>query len=143
MIGMKENNQLLLYSNLNKASIENNSTITNFKVGEHIVETILDSLKSIYKLNNKNLLVVDSLGIYNVKSFKPNIILLRNSPKINLRRLIDSLHPELIISDASNYKTYQKRWSLTCETKKIPFHQTDLKGAFVLSYWNFIVEIQV
>ena len=134
MIAMKENNQLLLYSNLNKASIENNSTITNFKVGEHIAETILDSLKSIYKLNNKNLLVIDSLGIYNVKSFKPNIILLRNAPKINLRRLIDSLHPELIISDGSNYKTYQKRWSLTCETKKIPFHQTNKKGAFVLSY---------
>ena len=134
IIGMKENNQLLLYSNLNKASIENNSTITNFQVGEHIDETILDSLKSIYKLNNKNLLVIDSLGIYNIKSFKPNIVLLRNSPKINLKRLIDSLHPELIISDGSNYKTYQKRWSLTCETKKIPFHQTNKKGAFVLSY---------
>ncbi len=94
----------------------------------------MDSLQTIYLLENKKLLLIDSLGIYNVKSFKPEIILLRNSPKINLKRLIDSLQPELIISDGSNYKTYQERWSKTCDAKKIPFHQTGKKGAFIYIY---------
>ncbi|MCH7523634.1 MAG: hypothetical protein IIC74_01160 [Bacteroidetes bacterium] len=69
-----------------------------------------------------------------MRSFKVDIILLRNSPKINLERLIDSLQPELIISDGSNYKTYQERWSKTCEVQKILFHQTGKKGAFVYDY---------
>ena len=134
IIGMKQNNKLKIHHNLDMVSLENNSIITNFRVGERIVETKTDSLQSIYLLNNKTLLVVDSLGIYNVKYFKPHIILLRNSPKINLKRLIDSLQPELIISDGSNFKSYQERWSKTCEAKKIPFHQTGKKGAFVYSY---------
>ena len=78
--------------------------------------------------------MIDSLGIYNVKSFKPDIILLRNLPRLNLIRMIDSLKPQLIISDGSNYKSYQDRWQATCENKKIPFHQTSKKGAFVYSY---------
>ena len=114
--------------------LKNDKVITNFKVGEDIIETQTDSIQSIYFRNNKNILVVDSLGVYNVSTFKPHIILLRNSPKINLKRLIDSLQPELIISDGSNYKTYQERWSLTCEAQKTPFHQTRKKGAYVYSY---------
>jgi competence protein ComEC len=78
--------------------------------------------------------VVDSLGIYNINSVKPKWIILRQSPKINLNRLIDSLHPELIICDGSNYKTYQERWKLTCEAKKIQFYQTSEKGAFFVNY---------
>ena len=134
IIGINHKNQLLLHHNLDEDQLETNSTFTNYKVGEHIAETNIDSLQSVYDINNKKLLVIDSLGIYNVKSFKPNIILLRNSPKINLKRLIDNLQPELIISDGSNYKTYQERWHKTCKAQKIPFHQTGKKGAFVYDY---------
>ena len=134
IIGIKQNNKLLVHHNLEEDLQENNSIITNFEVGERIVETSTDSLQSIYIINNKNLLVVDSFGIYNVRSFKVDIILLRNSPKINLKRLIDSLKPELIISDGSNYKTYQERWSKTCDAQKIPFHQTGKKGAYIYRY---------
>ena len=134
MIGIKQKNRLLIHHNLDNTSIDKNRIVTNYKIGEHIVKTDFDSLQSIYKLNTKNLLIVDSLGIYNVKSFKIDIVLLRNSPKINLKRLIDSLQPELIISDGSNYKTYQERWSKTCEVQKTLFHQTSIKGAFVYNY---------
>ncbi|MCF6295774.1 MAG: competence protein ComEC family protein [Flavobacteriaceae bacterium] len=134
IIGIKQKNQLLIHHNLDSSSIDKNSTVTNYKIGERIAETKADSIQSIYTFNNKNLLVVDSLGIYNVKSFIPNIVLLRNSPKINLKRLINTLQPELIISDGSNYKSYQERWSKTCEAQKIPFHQTSKKGAYVYRY---------
>ena len=78
--------------------------------------------------------IVDSLGIYNIKTFKADFILLRNSPKINLVRLIDSLKPDLIISDGSNFKSYQERWAKTCSKQKTPFHQTNEKGAFIYIY---------
>jgi competence protein ComEC len=91
-------------------------------------------MKSIYSINNRKLLVVDSLGIYKTKNFKPSIVLLQHSPQINLERLIDHLQPELIISDGSNYKSYQERWEITCRAKNIPFHQTSKKGAFVYQY---------
>jgi competence protein ComEC len=125
---------LTLHHNLNDSILKNDKVITNFKVGECIAHTHTDSIRSIYKCDNKNILVIDSLGVYNVKSFKPHIVILRNSPKLNLKRLIDSIHPELIISDGSNYKSYQDRWSRTCEAKKIPFHQTGKKGAYMYSF---------
>jgi competence protein ComEC len=37
----------------------------------------------------------------------------------------------LIIADGSNYKSYQERWQQTCIAKKIPFHQTSKKGAYI------------
>jgi competence protein ComEC len=65
-------------------------------------------------------------------SFQPHFVLLRNSPKVNLNRVIDSLKPQHIIADASNYKSYIKRWQATCRHKKIPFHYTNEKGAFIV-----------
>jgi competence protein ComEC len=109
-------------------------TITDYLVENNIKKSQKDSIQSIYILGNKKLLIIDSLGVFNVKSFKPNFILLRNSPKINLNRIIDSLHPSLIIVDGSNYKTYVERWKGTSKKRKIPFHQTSEKGAFIFEY---------
>lgn len=134
IIGMQYNKNLTLHHNLNDSILNNDKVITNYKVGAHIVDMSTDSILSLYQCNYKNILVIDSLGVYNVKRFRPHIVLLRNSPKLNLERLIDSLHPELIISDGSNYKSYQERWSRTCKAKKIPFHQTGKKGAYMYSF---------
>ena len=133
IIGFKNKNQLNLYHNLNDSVLRYDKVITNYKVGEHTTKIKQDSLQSVYQLKTTKILVIDSLGVYNIKTFIPDIILLRNSPKINLKRLIDSLQPKLIISDGSNYKSYQERWAKTCKAQKIPFHQTSKKGAFI--YW--------
>jgi competence protein ComEC len=134
IIGYKSKNQLSLYHNLNDSVLSNDKVITNYKVGEHITEINQDTIQSVYITNSKKVLVIDSLGVYNIKSFIPDIILLRNSPKLNLKRLIDSLQPKLIISDGSNYKSYQERWGKTCKAQKIPFHQTSKKGAFIYQF---------
>jgi len=78
--------------------------------------------------------VIDSLGVYNIKSIKPEFVLLRQSPKINLNRLIDSLQPKYIIADGSNYKSYLERWDYICKKRKLPFHQTSKKGAFKIDF---------
>ncbi len=134
IIGLKSMNQLDLYHNLNDSVLKYDKVITNYKVGEHITKTKRDTIQPVYIANSKKVLVIDSIGIYNVKTFTPDIILLRNSPKINLKRLIDSLHPKLIISDGSNYKSYQERWGQTCKAQKIPYHQTSKKGAFIYRF---------
>jgi len=76
---------------------------------------------------------VDSLGIYRLHSVKPTIVILRQSPKINLERLLKYLNPKIIIADGSNYKSYLKDWEKTCLKNKTPFHNTLQKGAFILN----------
>ncbi|PTM11512.1 MAG: competence protein [Bacteroidetes bacterium] len=134
IIGFKNNDVMEVHHNLNDSIFKSDKTLTNYKVGAHLETIRFDSIQNVYKINNKMLLVIDSLGIYKSLSYKPQIILLRNSPKINLSRLIDSLQPELVISDGSNYKSYQERWKATCEAKKIPFHRTSEKGAYIYNY---------
>jgi competence protein ComEC len=132
VLGFQSNQHLEVHSDLD--SIYNLRMLKDYKIGAAIKTQSTDSIHRLYKIDNTLLLVVDSLGIYNVKSIKPQWVLLSHSPKINLNRLIDSLHPELIIWDGSNYRTYQERWKKTCEAKKMRFHQTSEKGAFLVRY---------
>lgn len=131
LIGFKKGRNLNIFHNLSDTIIKTDRSVTDYKIGNWIRGIKTDSLKSVYMVNDKLILVVDSLGIYNT-SFKPDYVLLRNSPKIHLERLIKTLKPELIIADGSNYKTYQDRWKATCLKQNIPFYQTDKKGAFII-----------
>lgn len=132
IIGQKDNNDLIVHHNLNAHKQQTDNVITNYKVGESIERIIIDSLQSVYQFKTKTILVIDSLSVYRGLSFQPNYILLRNSPKVNLTRAIESLKPSLIIADASNYTSYVNHWKATCKQKKIPFHYTYEKGAFIL-----------
>jgi competence protein ComEC len=127
---------LELHHNLDSTTNVRETMINSFTTYHDISLIKEDTLKPIYLLNNKVLLVIDSLGIYKVNAFKPEVVLLRNSPKINLKRLIDSLQPKVIIADGSNYKSYMERWEATCLKQKVPFHQTGKKGAFITNVSN-------
>ncbi|SHG63346.1 ComEC/Rec2 family competence protein [Winogradskyella jejuensis] len=131
ILGKKADHQLVVYHNLDSNTIQHEKTLKNYEVGHFINSTIYDRLELVYSFKNEKILLVDSLGVYNTKNFKADYILLKDSPKINLNRLIDSLQPKQIIADASNYKSYVERWKQTCRDKKIPFHSTYEKGAFI------------
>ena len=132
LIGEKTGNTLLIYHDNDTLNTYQKNTIKNYRVG-HFIKTIqIDNLEPVFKINDKTLLIVDSLSVYNVKSFKPDYILLSKSPQLNLSRLIDSLKPQQIIADANNYKSYVARWNATCKVKKVPFHSTYEKGAIIL-----------
>ena len=132
VFGLQSNQHLEIHHDLD--SINRLRMLNDYTIGAAIKTQSTDSIQRLYKVDDKLLLVVDSLGIYTIKSVKPQWVELRQSPKINLNRLIDSLSPELIIWDGSNYKSYQERWKLTCEAKKIRYHQTSEKGAFLFKY---------
>ena len=131
LIGIQNGEALKLHHHIHPFNSETDYIISNFITDNHISNIKEDSIQPIYKINKKLLLVIDSLGIYKVKHFKADYILLRNSPKINLKRVIDSLNPELIIADGSNYKSYIKHWKETCKKEKLPFHITREKGAYI------------
>ena len=112
--------------------IKKENFLKSYLIGsETKLTSVNNSLKNIYPVHNKYLLVIDSLGIYNSQNYSSNYILLIQSPKINLDRLIQNLNPEIIIADASNYKNYISHWKKTCKNNNIKFHYTVTDGAFI------------
>ncbi|WP_163408990.1 ComEC/Rec2 family competence protein [Flavobacterium ajazii] len=83
-------------------------------------------------LNNQKIYIIDSTNIY-LKMIQPDILLLTQSPKINLERVLKNLHPRIIIADASNSYSIQKLWKTTCLKQKIPFHSISEKGFYKLN----------
>ena len=72
---------------------------------------------------------MDSLCIY-PKQKKVNYLVLTQSPKLNLERLLDSIQVKKVIADGSNYKSSIARWKATCTKRKLPFHYTGEKGTY-------------
>ena len=106
-------------------------SLENYIINEFINTTQHDSLKNVYVFKGQKILVVDDKGIYD-SSFKPNIVLLTASPKINVSRLIAVLNPKTIVVDNNNYKSYVERWRSTCLSNNICFYNIREEGAFVL-----------
>ena len=80
------------------------------------------------------MLKIDSAGITEIPGLKPELLLLSNSPRINLNRLLEQHKVQLIIADGSNYPSAVARWKETALKRKVPFHATGEKGAFILKY---------
>ena len=122
---------LSIYSS--KDSIENLYSLKAYILGTGLksAEKVAQN-KNLFRFNNERILLIDSLGMFKFKSIKPSIIVLQNSPKINLKRLLQIHQPKLLIADASNYKSYVENWERTCLKNKTPFYNTMQKGAFIL-----------
>lgn len=86
-------------------------------------------LKDLVFVNGKKILVADRAEIYE-PSLRPDILILRASPKVNLERLLNDLKPKAVVADGTNYKSYVARWKTTCRKLKIPFHATAEKGFY-------------
>lgn len=79
------------------------------------------------------LLITKDFNYRNIHLSKPNIIL-SNSPKINLDRLIRHFQPQMVIADGSNLPYLIKIWEKTCKVKGVKLHVTGRNGAYVHSY---------
>ncbi|WP_136465897.1 ComEC/Rec2 family competence protein [Flagellimonas onchidii] len=136
IVAHKNRNTLLLYQkadtlNLYTAdNIKTNRIAKDFAVAEGIDQILDYPLTHGFYINNRHLYIMDSLAIYPPKKHV-DFLLLTQSPKINLERLIDSIKPKLILADGSNYKSYVEQWKQTCLKKEIPFHDTNEKGFYV------------
>ena len=101
--------------------------VTNFGVLKSI-----NKIENVLFFNGKKILLIDSSGIYE-KKLKPDILVLTASPKINLDRVLEALHPKIVIADGSNSYSFQQHWKTSCYKKRIPFHSTNEKGFYRLN----------
>ncbi len=138
IVFQKRKKTLLAYKNAKKLTVFKKDSTEGFrdsypiKSYKNAVNTSFYSeeiLPNYFQYKSKRILVLDSLAIF-PKRIEVHTLLLTNSPKINLNRLIDSLKPKQIIADGSNYYSYAKRWEKTCKLKKLPFCYTAKQGAF-------------
>lgn len=130
LLAQQKGRTLKLFADSSKVDLSS-YTIKNYKTGENIHTISFMSPQDIFLFKNKKLVVVDSLGVY-TNTRKPDYLLLSNSPKISLERLLDSLQPRQVIADGSNYKSFVARWQATAQKRKLPFHYTGEKGAFII-----------
>ncbi len=113
--------------------IRNPLTVRNYQLWS-ATSIRYKKLAAAYLIPNHVIFIVGKSGIYPTDYSSNSIVILRQSPKIHLEKLLKTLRPKLVIADGSNYKSYIKRWKKTCRQQKTPFHATAEKGAFVLSF---------
>ncbi|MCG9971847.1 ComEC family competence protein [Gramella sp. YB25] len=127
VIGKKQKYDLTIFA-------ENKDQLSFLKayLRERQIENFsLQQLPDILSVSDQICLVIDTTASYNLKEFQPEFIILRNSPRLNMERLINQLQPRQIIADGSNHPSFVNQWRNTCRLKKIPFHYTGEKGAYI------------
>lgn len=87
-------------------------------------------IKNFYYFKGNKIALMDSSGVFTGEN--PDVLILTQSPKINLNRFLLSCKPKVVVADASNYVSYRKLWKATCAKQKIPFHDTSEKGFYKL-----------
>jgi len=133
LVTERNGSQVTIYTNDSLMKIDSkNQSLKTYLVGNFSHLAATKKLKNIMFFNGKRILIIDSTGVY-PKQIQPDIVLMIQSPKINLERLIRTSRPKIIIADGSNYNSIQKLWKLTCLKSKIPFHSTSEKGFYILN----------
>ena len=123
---------LQVYHDLDSLLIRRQNLLENYNVGENVEFTIHEKLPNVFYLKQQAILIIDSLGIYDLNELQNPIVILQQSPRINLERMIKKLKPSQIIADGSNYKSLVELWKATCLKTKTPFWSTDQNGAYVV-----------
>lgn len=122
--------KLTIYSN-NPPGAER--LATDYAIALKVEETINRPLANSYIAGMERIIMVDSTFGSLPDIPGPFSLWLTQSPKINLERLLDSVRPRMIIADGTNYRSYIDQWKQTCIKKKIPFHYTGEKGAYMFN----------
>ena len=123
----KEGNYLEIFTRDTAAA---KRTIRDYVLTKRIDSVTYKPLLNAYTANEQQLLVIDSTGVYPTEG-KADIILLTGSPKINIDRLLDTLEPKIMVADGSNYYSILQLWKQSCLKRKLPFHYTGEKGAYM------------
>lgn len=133
LLGFRNGSKLQL-----STTIKSDKTTINY-INQYLIEAHLKNVEidtfipNIINYKESKILVIDHNGIFNIPQLKPELILLRNSPKINFERMLNLLKPKMIIADASNYKSYVNLWKNSAKKNSIKFINTAKFGAFILN----------
>lgn len=130
LISMRKGQNITLFTNDIKK--EKGNILNSYLVGSFNTISQTKIIKNTLYFNTQKILIIDSSGVYENK-IVPDILILTQSPKLNLDRLLNQIHPKMIIADASNSYSIQKVWKESCLKKNIPFHATAEKGFYKLN----------
>ncbi len=139
LIVYNEKNNTLISERLGKnlvlfsrdSMIKNNRNLNSYLVGNAIALSKIKEIKNVLYFKNKKILIIDSTKSFSEK-IKPDILVLTQTSKINLDRLLQNLQPKIVIADGSNSNSILKYWENSCLKKNIPFHSTKEKGYYRL-----------
>lgn len=129
LITEKHDKTVIAFSN--DTAIFTNRNLKAYARGNFSDTTIIKPLQNVYWYGGYKVLLIDSTASYS-PDLRPDILVLTQSSKINLEKVISELKPQNIVADASNYKYMINRWKATCRKQKIPFHATAEKGFYKL-----------
>jgi competence protein ComEC len=123
-------NAVTVYSNDSiRKNLNSNLVIQSYLVGNFCEVKAKKSLQNLMYFKHQKIVVIDSSCIYQ-KEIHPDILVIIQSPKLNMQRLIKTYKPKEIVVDGSNFKSYIRIWEATCRKEKIPFHYTNEKGFY-------------
>ncbi len=125
LITIKDNNKITAYTS-DSLNI-NDKNLAAYNKGNFNQKINFKPLNNLLWFKNKKIMILDSLGVYD-RLVKPDVLVITQSPKVNMDRVLSELQPKQVIADATNYKSYTARWATTCRKQKIPFHATAEKG---------------
>ena len=129
MLLERRGNKITVFSNRDMEDVAQDSNLKPYQIATHShIDTLLP-LRNLYYFQHQKILVLDHHAIV-PEYCNPDIIILSQSPKINLERLLKKVHPQLIIADATNNNTTVQLWKRTCNNAKIPFHAIAEKGFY-------------
>lgn len=132
IITHREGTKVMLYSNDSiLKTTDDNLVLKSYLVANYCNIYKKKKLSNLYFFKDKKILVMDSSAVY-LAHEKPDVLILINSPKVNLERIFKLWKPKQVVVDAGNYKTYTKAWRATCSKEKILFHDTTEKGFYKL-----------
>ena len=135
LLSDRKGKNIIVYSNDSLSEATMNFALKPYLVGNFASISKTEKISNLSYFNKNKILIIDSLSVF-PENLNPDILILTQSPKLNLERIIQKSKPKMIVADASNYKTYAMRWKETCEKEKIPFHSTVEKGFYKLSKEN-------
>lgn len=125
----KTGNLLKVYSPSGTAS---NQLLSDFMVGARCSQVFQAPMRQAWRWRTSRLYIMDENAVPPEADTLALYLALTNSPKIHLGRLLDAVHPVMVIADGSNYPSFAKRWEVSCKKRNIPFHNTTANGAYLL-----------
>ena len=134
IVGKRKGVKIKIQQHIDTLKPSKTNIIKSYVTAEHIQYIENVNFKNYIRFKEQDILIVDSLGVYQIRKLEKPIVVLQYSPKINLERLIHRLKPSLIIADGSNYKSYVNTWEIIAAKNQTSFHDTRKKGAFVIEY---------
>lgn len=130
IVSSKKKNKVAVFTSISKNQYL--KPVQDYAVARFSTITTIDSVANFYYFENKKIEIIDQFTVY-LPHINPDVLILRNSPKLNLDRYLAENKVKQIVADGSNYKSYVKLWKTTCHKKKIPFHDTAEKGFYKLN----------